>query len=75
MSLRPRRRAVDEDGRVTLRDMLKALGLKGRGEVTVVPIGKGLYVAPITSVRKRRQDGNPTTDELLRNAIRGLTAR
>ena len=72
--MRARRRIIDPDEKVTLTEWLAPLGLKVGSEVAVVPIGRGLYIAPLGKVRQRRQGRQPTTDELLRHAIRGLTA-
>lgn len=72
--MRARQRVIDDEGRLVLREMLDSLGLKAGSPVAVVPIGKGVYVAPIGKVGQRRRGGQPTTKELLHQAMRALTA-
>jgi len=74
--MRARRRVLDNRNRLQLpNEVVDALGLKAGSKVAVIPIGKGVYVAPIGRVAKRRRDGRPTTKELHDHAMRALVAR
>ena len=72
--MRPRQRVLDSEKRVNLSDFTKALGLNAGSKVAVVPIGRGVYIAPIGSVGQRRKGGQPTTKVLLEQAMRALVA-
>ena len=72
--MRPRQRVLDSENRLDLSDFTEALGLSMGSRVAVVPMGRGVYIAPIGSLGQRRKDGRPTTKELRNQAMRALAA-
>ena len=72
--MRPRQRVLDSEKRLDLSGFTDALGLSVGSRVAVVPMGRGVYIAPIGSVGQRRKDGRPTTKELRDQAMRALAA-
>lgn len=69
---RARNRKLRADGSIVLLEFQQKLGWTKNQELTVVPIGRGVYVAPLPKTVRWRADGDAILDDQLLYAMSAM---
>lgn len=71
-----RNRELKDNGHVNLTEFQQELGWVSGAMLAVVPIGKGVYIAPLPDDAQRRRGGRAaTTEAMLLHAMRAMISQ